>query len=153
MISPGFMPLVSSISALSCRYISLPLLGFPFWVYPRRVSPSWSCFLAHSNFLSFATSLPPIPVVHNQLYQWCHRLFISQQVCQPPSLQGIVELMPDGIQKSSRQWCYRIFISQQVCQPPSLQRLQGTVELAPDGMQKSPRPGTQHIPALTKFRI
>ena len=63
MILPGFMPLVSSTSALSCRYNLTRLLGFPSWVYPRRFSPSRSCLLAHSISLSFAPSLPPIPVV------------------------------------------------------------------------------------------
>ena len=44
------------------------IINCDFWVsppefYPRKFSPSWSCLLAHSNSLSFAPSLPPIPVV------------------------------------------------------------------------------------------
>ncbi len=57
------MPFVLSISALSCRYNQLRFLGFLSWIYTRRVSPSWSCLLANSNSLSFAPSLPFIPVV------------------------------------------------------------------------------------------
>ena len=39
----------------------------PSWVYPSRSSPSWSFLRSHSNSLSFAPSLPPIPIVFKNL--------------------------------------------------------------------------------------
>ena len=55
MTWPGSMPFVSSISVLSATFgLSPP---------PSSFSPSWSFFRFHSNSLSLAPSLPPIPVV------------------------------------------------------------------------------------------
>ena len=63
-IKPGSMPFVSSIFALPCRYNLVRLLGIsPPEFSQSRSSPSRSFFRSHSSSLSFAPSLPPIPVV------------------------------------------------------------------------------------------
>ena len=58
-LCPLFCPFLLCIAAL----INCDIWASPPEFYPRRFSRSWSCFLAHSSSLSFAPSLPPIPVV------------------------------------------------------------------------------------------
>ncbi len=56
------MPLLCPFLLCLAALIDCDFWVFPPEFYPRRFSPSWSCFLAHSSSSSFNPSLPPIPV-------------------------------------------------------------------------------------------